>query len=102
MATVQDAATAYAAAEKHLRQAQKEIAKIAETYKSLNQEGIIGYLEMLSRSAAIKTVIGDVAAVEYLLVDLHIDDYERTLELDIDAGPASGGDDIGVRGGGPR
>ena len=102
MSTVQNASVAYAAAEKHLRQAQKELAKIASTYKQVHEDGHFGYLEYLSRTAALKTIIGDIAAVEYLVVDLHIDDYERALELGIDVGPASGGDDIGILSGGPR
>lgn len=102
MATVQDAVTAYAAVEQHLRKAQKELLKISDTYKGVYDEGLFGYLEYLSRTAAIKSLVGEIATVEHYVVESHIDDYERAVELGIDVGPATGGDDIGILGGGPR
>lgn len=104
MATVQDAATAYAEAEKHLRKAQKELAKIPETYKTIYEDPEIdfGYLEYRKRTANIASVIGVIAEGEYAVTLAHISDTEKAQELGIDVGPASGGDDIGILSGGPR
>lgn len=102
MATIQNAANAYAAAEKHLRQAQKELLKIPATYKEVYEDGNIGYLESIERTASIKSIAGSIAAVELEVIWQHQSDTERADELGIDVGPASGGDDIGIMSGGPR
>lgn len=102
MSTVQNAANAYAAAEKHLRLAQVELAKIPDTYKALSQEGAIGYLEYLTRTAKIKTLAGKIATVEGAVASNHDKDTKRAQALGIDVGPASGGDDIGILSGGGR
>lgn len=104
MATVKDAATAYADAEKFLRKAQVELSKLTKTYKAIyeNPEHDFGYLEYRARSASIAAIIGLVAEAELAVTEAHIDDTERAQELGIDVGPASGGDDIGILSGGPR
>lgn len=102
MSTVQNAATAYAEAEKHLRLAQTELNKIPETYKALSQDGTIGYLEYLANTAEIKALSGKIAAVEGVVAKKHSKDTKRAQALGIDAGPASGGDDIGIMSGGGR
>lgn len=104
MATVQDAANAYAEAEKHLRKAQKELAKLPDTYKTVYEDPNhdFGYLEYRARAANIAAVIGLIAEAEYSVTLSHIEDTERAIELGIDVGPASGGDDINILGGGPR
>lgn len=102
MTTVQDASDAYAAAEKHLRQAQKELLKIPATYKSVYEDGLIGYLESIERTASIKSIAGSIATAELEVIWQHQNDTERAQELGIDVGSASGGDDIGILSGGPR
>lgn len=104
MTTVQDAATAYAAAEKHLRQAQKELNKIPTTYKEIYDDTSLdfGFLEYRKRTANILSISGMIAEVELAVTEAHISDTERATELGIDVGPASGGSDIGIFGGGPR
>lgn len=102
MATIQDAADAYANAEQHLRKAQVEILKVAATYKSLNKEGTIGGLEYMVRTATIKALAGQIAEAELAVVVNHADDTERAQELGIDVPAFSGGGDIGIMGGGGR
>lgn len=102
MANIQNAANAYAEAEKHLRLAQKELSKITPVYKEAHEEGLIGYLESIERTACIKSLMGFVADAELEVIINHQLDTERATELGIDVGPASGGSDIGIRSGGPR
>lgn len=102
MANVKDASAAYAATEKNLRQAQKELFKITSVYKEAYDENLIGYLEFIERTAKIKTLAGLIAEVELEIIINHQNDTARATELGIDVGPASGGDDIGIRSGGPR
>lgn len=102
MANVRDASTAYATVEKNLRQAQKELLKISSVYKEAHEESLIGYLESIERTAKIKSLAGMIAEVELQVIINHQEDTERAIELGIDVGPASGGDDIGIRSGGPR
>lgn len=102
MSTVKEASNAYAAVEKHLREAQKELLNITSVYKESNKNGLIGYLECIERTAAIKSLAGMIAETELYVILQHQDDTERAIELGIDVGPASGGNDIGIMGGGPR
>lgn len=102
MATVQDAATAYANAEKHLRLAQKELLTVNATYKTVHEEGSIGGIELLVRSATIKAIVGQIAEAELAVVLNHQGDTERAEELGIDLPAFGGAGDIGIMSGGGR
>lgn len=104
MASVQNASTAYAEAEKHLRKAQKELEKIEATYRSVYDEGYeaFGFLTYRKHVASLKSVIGLIAEAELAVTLNHIEDTEKAKELGIDVGPATGGDDISIMSGGPR
>lgn len=102
MATVQDAATAYAETEKHIRLAQKSLAKVAATYKTLNDEQMLGFIEYRVNVAEINSLVGKIAAVEGAVMKKHGKDTKRAQALGIDVGPALPAEDIQVFDGGGR
>jgi len=102
MATVQDAANAYAEAEKHLRKAQKELEKIPATYKSLFDEGTLGFNKYRTLTTDIGVVVGKIASVEGAVMKKHDKDTKEAQKLGIDVGPALAADDIQIMDGGSR
>lgn len=81
---VEKIAAEYAKAEKYLGLASRALTKMSSLYLAVHNDGSIGYLEQLERSARAKVNAGLVAAAEHAVTQAHRDDTARANELGID------------------
>ena len=81
---VEKIAAEYARAEKHLGIAHRALIKMSGLYLAVHNEGSIGYLEQLERSARAKHMAGLVGGAELEIAKAHRDDTARANELGID------------------